>query len=172
MSVNPLNVIITRAQEFMYIIWSKIAIANCPLVMCYKLTSDLFLTIGEGWYPKRWVLLGMLPLVNDWQVTCIRYGSGVIYNLSATRYLVSHLSIVTFTIKMVSHKSLLEWLSVLRPSNGRGIPWRCFQVSVAARANDRLVVNLLPPSYLRNHSIYGDRWPLDDHNVFYLLYWL
>lgn len=63
--LNHLNLITVRVQEFIDITWSKIDIANCPFMTCYKLTSDLFLTVGEGRYPERWLLLGMLPLVDD-----------------------------------------------------------------------------------------------------------
>lgn len=54
-----------KRKRFLFIIWSEIVIVNHPFVMCYKPMGDLFLIVGDGQYPKRWPLLGMLLLAVD-----------------------------------------------------------------------------------------------------------
>lgn len=67
-----LSILLSQEHKSLYnIIQFKVVIVNCSFVTCYKLIGDFFLTLGEGQYLRRWLLMGMLPLVNDWWMTCI-----------------------------------------------------------------------------------------------------
>lgn len=61
MSALNLSMLSPHERKGLY----KVAVANSLFVMCYKFTCDLFLTVGEGLYLEKWLLLGTLLLVDD-----------------------------------------------------------------------------------------------------------